>query len=67
MTEPRFPHVTVDLSGQDGNAFFIISRVGQALRKGGATHEQRDEFTKQAMSGDYDNVLRTCMEWVEVT
>lgn len=64
----RFPKVKVRLTGEDGNAFFIIGRVSKALReKGKATPEQIAEFRKQAMSGDYDNVLRTCMEWVQVS
>lgn len=66
-TEPKFPNVTVELTGQDGNAFFIIGRASGALRKGGATPEQVTEFTREAMSGDYDHVLQTVMAWARVS
>lgn len=65
--EPKFPDVEVQLSGEDGNAFFIIGRVSKALRRGGATPGQIEEFRKEAMSGDYDNVIRTAMAWVDVS
>jgi hypothetical protein len=64
--ESKFPEVTVKLSENDGNAFLIIGRVVRALKYVGATKEQCDEFTKEAMSGDYEGVLRTCMKWVNV-
>ena len=63
---PKFPDVTIKLSENDGNAFLIIGRVVRALKYGGATKEQCDEFTKEATSGDYENVLKTCMKWVNV-
>lgn len=64
--DPKFPDVTVVLSGQDGNAYLIIGRIARALKLGGATKEDVETFIKEAMSGDYENVLRTCMKWVNV-
>lgn len=66
MMDVRFPNVEVELSGQDGNAFFILGRVQQALRRAGATPEQLKEFMDEATSGDYDHLLQTVMRWVEV-
>jgi hypothetical protein len=63
--EPLFPNVTVKLVGKSGNAFFIIGTVRSALRKAGRA-DAADEFMAEAMSGDYDNVLRTCMKYVTV-
>jgi hypothetical protein len=65
--DPKFPHVNVQLSASDGNAFVIIGAVRRAMKRGGASSEDCAAFSEQAMSGDYDNVLRTCMEWVNVT
>lgn len=62
----KFPDVIVQLSGEDGNAFFIIGRVNRALKNGGATKAEIDEFQKDAMSGNYDHVLQTVMRWVNV-
>lgn len=62
----RFPDITVRLVGTDSHAFSIISTVERALRRGGVDREVIAEFRKEAMSGDYDNVLATAMRWVEV-
>ena len=64
---PKFPDVEVQLTGHDGNAFFILGKVKQALRRADASNEQLDEFYKDAASGDYDHLLQTCMKWVDVT
>lgn len=58
--------VEVQLSGNDGNAFAIMGSVKQALRRAGATPEEISQYVSDSMSGDYDNLLRTAMEWVEV-
>lgn len=63
---PRFPDVEVQLLGEDGNAFFIIGRVTQALRRAGHADFIK-EFQDEAMSGDYSHVLQTCIRWVEVS
>ena len=55
----------VKLVGEDGNAFFIMARVREALRKAGADKEYIDKYTDEATSGDYGNLLRVTMEYVE--
>jgi hypothetical protein len=62
----KHPEVTVELSGGDGNAFAVIGKVMRAMRKAGVPAEEIEEFMTEATSGDYDNVLATCMKWVEV-
>jgi hypothetical protein len=59
-------NVKVKLVGTDGNAFALLGKVRSALRAGGVPPEEVAQFTKEAMAGDYDNLLRVCMEWVEV-
>src|SRR5687768_5980056 len=52
---PRFPDVHVQLNGMDGNVFLIIGRIRQALRNGGASQDQIDDFTKEVTSASsYD-------------
>jgi hypothetical protein len=58
--------VEVQLSGNDGNAFSIMASVKNALRKAGASKEEIDQYISDSMAGDYDNLLRVAMEWVEV-
>lgn len=66
--EPKFPHVAVQLSGEDGNIFAIIGRVQRALRKGGASHEDIDAFWREVRdSHSYEQALVTIQRWVEVS
>ena len=67
MTDPLYPSVDVDLSEHDGNAFMIVSRVAGALRRAGVSAADVAQFNLDAMSGDYDNLLQTCMRWVHVS
>lgn len=62
----KYDNINVQLSGEDGNAFMIIGRVRKALKSAGVDSKEIEEFSEQAMSGDYDNVLQTCMQWVNV-
>jgi hypothetical protein len=62
---PKY-NVAVQLSGNDGNAFAIIAQVNRALRDAGATPEEIKQYQQESMSGDYDNLLRVAMEWVDV-
>ena len=64
---PKYPDIEVQLTGVDGNAFSLMGVVAKGLRRAGVSFDEIDEFRKEAMSGDYDNVLRTCMSWVSVT
>lgn len=59
-----FPDITVQITGEDGNAFAIIGRVTEALKRGGADPVSIATFRSEAMSGDYDNLLRTVQAWV---
>jgi hypothetical protein len=56
----------VTLVGKDGNAFFIMGTVRQALREAGADQEYIDKYTDEAKSGDYNHLLSTTMNYVEV-
>jgi len=58
--------IKVKLIGTDGNAFSLIGKVGNALKKAGVPSEEVSKFTKEAMEGDYNHLLRVAMEWVHV-
>ena len=62
----KYPNVTVQLTGEDGNAFFIMGRVGKSLKRAGVSTEEVAKFYEEARSGDYNNLLQTCMRWVNV-
>lgn len=63
---PKFPNVSVDFSGQDGNAFMVMGAVTKAMRRAGCSEHDVSEYRKAATSGDYDNLLRVTMETVNV-
>jgi hypothetical protein len=63
---PKYQHVCVRLVGADGNAFAILGMVGKALRRAGIDKSEIDAFYAEATRGDYDDLLATCMRWVEV-
>lgn len=62
----KYPEIRVKLVGTDGNAFALMGKVAAALRKAGVSKEEIAAFYKEATSGDYGNLLRTCSKWVDV-
>ncbi len=63
---PKYPHITVALTGHDGNAFVILSRCRKAAREAGLSDGEIATFVAEAMSKDYDHLLQTAMRWFEV-
>ena len=53
------------LLGEDSNAFNIIGRVSDCLKKNGQ-RDMADQFRAEATKGDYDHLLATAMKYVEV-
>jgi hypothetical protein len=66
-TEPKYPNVRVQLTGQDGNAYAIMGAVSTALRRHGVSAEEIAKYKEESMAGDYDNLLMTAMRWVDVS
>ena len=62
----KYPDITVQLTGTNGNAFAVMGSVRKAMRRNDVSPEDIDAFMKEAMSGDYDNLLSTCMKYVNV-
>lgn len=54
------------LTGENGNAFNVLGKCCLAARKAGWSKERLDAFKAEAMSGDYDNLLRTCLKHFNV-
>ena len=57
--------LTVNLIGEDGNGFAIMGVVRRALQQAGC-HDLAAQYIKEATSGDYDNLLRMTMDYVNV-
>ena len=65
MVEPT-EKPAVNLIGDSGNAFVIMGRVKQALKRAGADKEYIDQYINEATSGDYDNLLVVTMKYVDI-
>ena len=57
-------NIKLKLVGEDGNAFFIMGRARQALRRNGRA-DLIEQFTKDCTSGDYNHLLATCMRYFD--
>ena len=64
---PKFPNISVDLTAVDSNAYSIMGAVTTAMRRGGCSRDEQDAYRKEAMSGDYDNLIQVSMRTVNVT
>jgi hypothetical protein len=62
----KFPEVRVKLTGVDGNAFAILYAVSSAMENAGLDEDVVEEYMNEAMNGDYDHLLATTMNTVEV-
>ena len=66
MSDTKYPHITVQLTGNDGNAFAIMGAVRKALLADGVDYDEISEYMNDSMSGDYDHLLQVAMKWVDV-
>ena len=66
MSGIKYPQITVSLVGSDGNAIAIMTKVKRALARAGVPSAEQAKFQKEALSGDYDHVLDTALDWVNV-
>ena len=50
-------HVTIDLTGPDGNAFVLLATAQNYAKQLGYSKEERDSIRQEMMEGDYENLL----------
>lgn len=53
------------LIGVDGNAFAIMGYTARALKREGL-RDKVDEMHTRATSGDYNNLICVCMEYIDM-
>lgn len=61
----KYPHISIRLVGEDGNAFSILARCFEAMRRNGL-RDEIEAFHTEATSDDYGHLLRTVMAWFSV-
>ena len=57
-------NLKLKLVGEDGNAFMIMARARQLLRRNGRA-DLIERFTRECTSGDYDTLLATCARYFD--
>lgn len=60
------PRAEVQLTGEDGNGFFIVGRAMSAMHKAGYNKAIIEAYMEEALSGDYDHLLQTTMKYCTV-
>ena len=64
---PKYPNITVQLTGDDSNPMYILGKVRGALRGAGVSAEEVTAFSKEASSAEsYDAFLLVVIAWVDV-
>ena len=64
--EPKYPHITVNLTGNDSNAFMVLGLCQRAARAVDLPKEEIDAFREEATAGDYNHLLQTAMRWFNI-
>jgi hypothetical protein len=64
--EPKYPHITVKLTGNDSNAFMVLGLCQRAARAVDLPKEEIDAFREEATAGDYNHLLQTAMRWFNI-
>jgi hypothetical protein len=68
MIPPEFVSTEADsasLIGVDGNAFSIMGYVRRELKRAGNPPSVVDAYTEQAQAGNYDNLLRVSITFLD--
>ena len=50
------------LVGIDGNAFSVMGYVKRCMKESKLSESEQSDYTKKAMSGDYNNLLRVSQD-----
>ena len=59
-------NLKVRLINNDGNAFAILGKVIKTMKQAKINPEIIKEYQMEATEGDYDNLLRVTMDYVEI-
>ena len=50
--------IEIDLTGPDGNAFYILAMAKRLCKEFGMTKTYEKDLLDEMMSGDYENLLK---------
>lgn len=65
--EVKYPEITVELIGQNGNIFNLIGICTKAMRRAKVSMEECNHFVDEVTSAkNYNEALAVIMRWVDV-
>ena len=67
MEQEKLSKPKLKLTGEDGNAFSILGRARQAMKKAGYSKQKIDRYQAEATSGDWHHLIATTTEWFDVS
>ena len=63
---PKYPRVKVQVVGAYGGFCPTVAVVQAAMRRAGIPLQELSNFCAEAAEAQEDNLLRTCLRWVDV-
>jgi hypothetical protein len=63
---PKYPRVKVQIVGGYGGFHPTVAAVQAAMRQAGIPVQELSNFCAEAADAQEDNLLRTCLRWVDV-
>ena len=63
---PKYPRVKVQVVGGYGGFYPTVAVVQAAMRRAGLPLQELSNFCAEAAEAQEDNLLRTCLRWVDV-
>jgi NAD(P)H-flavin reductase len=61
-----FPTVTIDISGPDGNAYYIMGVIQTLLKENGTNEAEIKSVLKDMMSSNYGHLLSVAKKYVNI-
>ena len=62
----KYPDITVELVGKDGNAFNILAICRRAMKRAHLPESEIEAFITEATNSNYDHLLATVCEYFNV-
>lgn len=63
---PIYPTIRLRLHGSSPHPLMILAAMSEGLRASGVERDEIDRIVVEALSGDFDNILATCLKYVRV-
>lgn len=63
--QPKHKQLVLQLTEQDGNAWAIIGRASKLMQDNDIEKSTIQQFTEEATSGDYEHLIKTCVNWFD--